>query len=565
MTTDTIENLSKGMSNFLDIRGYDHQRIKERIHHYNKCSLASDIATKFFLNNHNIEEIFVGSLCEGIGMSWCNDLDVLHINHSVICCKNSTFTENDKVIFKMEQIKAPAGYTYLKLLSNGTDPATYESLEYAIDKRKSEKYLSSKLFVTKEKYAFHYKKGSLFHKITYYKSQHGPAIPTHFNLHWILKKIHSSMNINDLKMDFVRAFPCQPDDEILDAWKSRDRKCGWPRQETIAHVMSLQVYVVPVGQKGSRNEDLQWRISFTLAETHLIQAFNNTQTKVLVLMKLIAKHILQPLCSEITSYVVKTVMLWQAERMDQNAFCVENLLSRLMDALTSLKSAVENKNLPSYMIPQKNLLENKIDTKEQGLVLRKLKELESNGLIKVKKLFYSLDLYHAEITAEIDEIFVKLYNANSVNKVEICIVLALTTEELVNYYRKMYTCRSWYHYFYHEIITLSLPYFLKYGKQVHELPYSTTEQEEEQPVNNERQERLVHEYAILKVLEQWDSVWDIIDYLSLFALSYSFLILILLLIMLSQLPSRFVTLSDQGPINPNLATTIIIDEPTYPH
>ncbi|XP_060595707.1 uncharacterized protein LOC132749822 [Ruditapes philippinarum] len=455
----TKEGLSKLTSASLDIIGFDHQRIQERIHSANKCSRAKDISTKCITKDEAIEKIYVGSIREGIGMDYSNDIDILQINHAVICCHGNTTTQNDKLRFKMEQKRAPAGYTLLKLVRKDSDSATYESLKYAVVKKKRGEYLSSKLYITSQDDVFKYGNG-VISKQTRYRSPNGPSIPRYVEENWIQKYGISIWNLTNQDMDFVRAFPCEAD-EILNAWKNRNRKSGWPSQDIIDKIMSMPVYVVPVGKEGSINEDLQWRISFTMAEIHLIQAFSNTQSKVLVLMKLIAKHILQPLCTGITSYVVKTVMLWQAESIPQEEYSEENLLSRLIDALAFLKTAVENKKLTCYMIPEKNLLDNKITRKEQRKVLRKLTFLQVNG----QKLVY--DFFNASICNRnrINEIICLFYKSNFIDKVQTRILFCFTTEELANYFTKMYTYGSWWRIYLYNFTFIFVPYYLKYGQK----------------------------------------------------------------------------------------------------
>jgi hypothetical protein len=452
----SAKDLSKRMSESLDILGFHHERIQERIRFYEKLSRAQELSAKLILKNDNIEEVIAGSSIEGIGMRYCNDLDILRINHSVICCNSNYIERNDKVIFKMEQKGAPKGYTYLKLMFKDTDSKTYESLKYALLNRKKGKYLSSTLFMTKNENILI--KDSFLYKMTHFKTPHGPSIPTYFKHFFDEEDLLPSMKLTDKGMDFVRAYPCEAD-EILNAWKNMDRKCGWPNQETIAHVMSLPVYVVPVGQKGSINEDLQWRISFTMAETYLIQALNSTQKKVFVLMKLATKYILQPLCDGITSYVVKTVILWLSENIPKKKFCKKNLLSRLMNALAFLKTAVENKNLPSYLMPGKNLLENKITRVEQHLLLRKLTYLQDHGLKLVNEFFNGWCPYNREI----EEISLTIYNANLIFLLTLCFSCN-TSEELACLFTEISACKSWRYMYLYTVVFVAISFNIKYGE-----------------------------------------------------------------------------------------------------
>ena len=504
MTTHTKEDLSIWMSGYMDEIGFDQNRIQERIQFHNKCSRAKDISTKCILKNDSIEKIFVGSIREGIGMDFCNDLDILQINHAVFCSNGGTTTENGKLNFKMEQNRAPAGYTLLKLERSDTDPDTFESLKYAVVDMKRGKYLSSKRFMAKHDDVFQYGDGYIS-KNTNYKEPRGPSIPKYVENSWIEKFAMSLLKVTDTDMDFVRAFPCQ-EDRYLKDWQNRDRKCGWPSQKTIANVMSMPVYVVPVGKKGSINEDLQWRISYTMAETHLIQTFTNTQTKIYVLMKLIAKHILQPVCSAITSYVMKTVMLWQAENIPERKFCENDLLSRLMDALAFLEKAVKERNLPSYMIPEKNLFENKLTMKEQKLVLQRLEFLLIHGRREVSEFFNDC-LNNAE---SIHEICDSMYLVNFIDKVQTCALFTFTTEELANYFTKMFKCKSQWMMLYYNAIYIWRPFYLKYGKEgFHLLNHATVLptslldiEEKHKAIIKESPERTSQEPAPLQTVNQ---------------------------------------------------------------
>ncbi|XP_060578206.1 uncharacterized protein LOC132735285 [Ruditapes philippinarum] len=246
--------LSKCMSQYLDELGFDHERIQERIRFNTKLSKAIDLSTKCLLKSDKFEEIIAGSTSEGIGMLCTNDLDVLHINHAVICCDSWLSTENDKLKFKMVRQKAPAGYTFLKLMCKGTDSETYKNIEYALVKRKTEYYLSSKQYMTKnDENILQIIKGSFLSKMTYVKKPQGPSIPTFFE-EFDKDGLASSLDISDQGVDFVRAFSCQQDDEFLIAWKGRNRKFGWPSKENIDKVMSLPVHVVAVGKEGTKTK-----------------------------------------------------------------------------------------------------------------------------------------------------------------------------------------------------------------------------------------------------------------------------------------------------------------------
>jgi hypothetical protein len=136
-------------------------------------------------------------------------------------------------------------------------------------------------------------------------------------------------------------------------------------------------------------------------------------------------------------------MLWQAENISQNEYYKEKLISRLMDALAFLKRKVENKKLQSYMMPRKNLLENKISRTEQQLLLRRLTFLQDNGLKLVNELFNGLCPY----SREIEDISLTIYNANLINTLLTLLFSCNTSEELASLGTKLNTstCKSLRH------------------------------------------------------------------------------------------------------------------------
>lgn len=458
MEMGSMEDLSEYTSCLLDELGFGKKRILERIYTMNKCSRAKDISTKRILDRNDIEKIFVGSQREGIGYEYFNDIDVLQIDHGVICQKSfRKLPEDGRVVFQMERENVPPGYCFLKLLHKDVQSASFARVEYAVQSRKNQKYLSSEVFMTKNDDVFAQGNGYIS-RHTHYNPRKGPSIPKFVEQDFLTKFVLSQYNLGRSDMDFVRAFPCTTN-YMLQEWKNRERSSGWPSNDTIGHVMNLPVYVVPAGQKGSKNIDLQWRICFIMGEIHLVQTFNNVQTKVFVLMKLIAKHVLHPLSEDITSYVVKNVMLWLAEKIAQEYFCDRQLLQRLQDALKYLKRSIQNAYLPCYMLPEKNLFAGKLKKEDQCLVIEKLDYILENGTELVSMCIYT--------SRDAPEAFVKVYTSlwdtNILDKVHTCLIALYTSEELAEYFVKMYLTKSQWSIIFYNIICHPVPYLCTYG------------------------------------------------------------------------------------------------------
>ncbi|KAH3689874.1 hypothetical protein DPMN_040078 [Dreissena polymorpha] len=71
---------------------------------------------------------------------------------------------------------------------------------------------------------------------------------------------------------------------------------------------------------------------------------------------MILKDLLTPTNKEITSYVLKNIILWQAENKQPTEFHERSLLHWLHDGLRQLRTAIDKKQLCYYIIPERNLM-----------------------------------------------------------------------------------------------------------------------------------------------------------------------------------------------------------------
>ncbi|KAH3809301.1 hypothetical protein DPMN_137663 [Dreissena polymorpha] len=157
----------------------------------------------------------------------------------------------------------------------------------------------------------------------------------------------------ELHSDRVLALRCYCP-SILQRWASRPRH--WPSPVLVQKVVSLGANVTAVGFKESEFKHMEWRIGFNTGESELVNNLNDTQAKVYVMLKMIVKDVLRPSKKEITSYVMKNIVLWQAERNPQNKFYAQSFLHWLHDGLRALRTAIVTKQLSYYMIPERNLM-----------------------------------------------------------------------------------------------------------------------------------------------------------------------------------------------------------------
>ena len=109
--------------------------------------------------------------------------------------------------------------------------------------------------------------------------------------------------------------------------------------------------------------------------------------KVYILLKIIAKHLLKPICDHMTSFIMKNVSFWLAEMKPVEEFNPDLLIDRLMDALTILRESIQAKQLKYYMIPERNLFTGKITDIQQFVLLDTLAQFIANDGQDALKLY----------------------------------------------------------------------------------------------------------------------------------------------------------------------------------
>ncbi|KAH3875993.1 hypothetical protein DPMN_039273 [Dreissena polymorpha] len=216
--------------------------------------------------------------------------------------------------------------------------------------------LSSALYVEYFRHVRHASSGTVHHP------RAGPSLP------W---------SNGPFKNDTVHAIRCHCPN-ILQTWANRTRH--WPPSDIVEKVVAMGAFVTPIGFKRSEHNHVEWRICFNTGETELVNNLNDTQIKLYVLLKMIAKDILKPQKKEITSYTMKNIVLWLAENNQSSFFYSGSLFHWLHEGLDILRTAISTNQLPYYMIPERNLLaESELNTDQQLLWVRTIKDMIEEG------------------------------------------------------------------------------------------------------------------------------------------------------------------------------------------
>ncbi|XP_071135981.1 uncharacterized protein [Mytilus edulis] len=172
-------------------------------------------------------------------------------------------------------------------------------------------------------------------------------------------KIHGPcLSDHDDVVDIALVLQCNQWISPAQPWITRSRRT-WPSPDIISKITSCGVLFVPVGYKGSVNEEEEWRISFSIAEKFLIFSFNHTQLLCYALLKIVLKEIVEKqedLKGLLCSYFLKTLMFWIIEGSHTYTWRPDNIISCFKACLQRLIYCIQYSTLLHYFIPDNNLI-----------------------------------------------------------------------------------------------------------------------------------------------------------------------------------------------------------------
>ncbi|XP_063418437.1 uncharacterized protein LOC134701237 [Mytilus trossulus] len=175
-------------------------------------------------------------------------------------------------------------------------------------------------------------------------------------------------------------------------WASRHR-LQWPTNFVIDMIMKNGCLLVPIGPKILSDNELLWRISFSVAEKILVHSFNFTQFLCYSLLKLTLKCIVDTnsdVRELLCSYFLKTAVFWVAEELDIDTFQLPKLYYCFSLCLDKLMSWVKTCYCPNYFIPKQNMFIGKINKRNKNILLGVLESIKFGGIdALVNSLFQS--------------------------------------------------------------------------------------------------------------------------------------------------------------------------------
>ena len=157
-------------------------------------------------------------------------------------------------------------------------------------------------------------------------------------------------------------------------WRDRPRHFGWPSQHDLMSITDFGFHLVAVGHPSSNTKDLEWRISFSIAERTLVWSFSHVQMQCYALMKMVLKQFIKVRCNPqnqvLCSYFIKTFLFWKYETTEANFWREDNLRECIRYLFTEFSKCIREGSLRHYFIPSFNLLSVKLTPAAQRELLQ---------------------------------------------------------------------------------------------------------------------------------------------------------------------------------------------------
>ena len=211
--------------------------------------------------------------------------------------------------------------------------------------------------------------------------KHGPAM--NFKHKRMLSNLSYEANEDfdseQIASDFVRCLKCIDWPLEASEWITRTRLNGWPSPEIISRIVAEGCHVVPVSHPDCPNDIYQWRLSFSRAETILMNSVTHVQQVTYHLLRFIAKKELIDYeggsMKTLNNYHLKTLIFWACERKPVQWWESGGVVVVCCRLFRTLLSWLKEKSCPNYFIKNCNLLSFTHDKKLVKAISAKLQIL----------------------------------------------------------------------------------------------------------------------------------------------------------------------------------------------
>ena len=309
----------------------------------------------------NMDIYYTGSKAEGIDLPG-SDFDFMMdinetINIRVVQTIQDTQDSSSQSILSLHTENVPSGFAMLRWQPNSRH--LHPLLLRASRDIHGALYLSSFLFMHGCQHAITPEDGTSM-------TIQGPS----------LEKWSEYCDKSESGTDHVPSIHCQFWPSGAGEWVHRPRYYGWPEAIVRANIIDFGCHLVPIGNPLSPSKDMQWRVSFSVAERTLVWSFNHVQAQCYAVMKILLKEYINVRCSPqnriLCSYFIKTFLFWTFEDTAETFWCAENFRACVSFLLIEFSKCIRDGVLRHYFFPGFNLLSIKLTREAQRELLQLL-------------------------------------------------------------------------------------------------------------------------------------------------------------------------------------------------
>jgi len=169
-------------------------------------------------------------------------------------------------------------------------------------------------------------------------------------------------------LDFVYAYRCRKLPAECDSWFTRSRPGQWPTQEMLQVARELGCFLIPDGHCDSEYSSVEWRVSPSLIERHLMFSMGIIHLQCYVTLKLLKKDTINPYLNgngKLTSFHCKTVLFYAREQLLPEMWTVDRLFDCIIYCLKLLRDWTISGHCPHYIMDEVNLFDGKLNSEQR--------------------------------------------------------------------------------------------------------------------------------------------------------------------------------------------------------
>jgi len=177
--------------------------------------------------------------------------------------------------------------------------------------------------------------------------------------------------------DCVLAYRCGTLPVECESWFTRPRHGIWPTQEMLQTARELGCFLIPDGHCDSEYSSLEWRVSPSLIERHLMFSMHLIHMHGYVTLKLLKKDIINPYLNgdgKLTSFHCKTALFYAREQLVSEMWTADYLIDCILYCLNLIRDWTISGHFPHYIMDEVNLFDGKLNS-EQRVRLRTILDI----------------------------------------------------------------------------------------------------------------------------------------------------------------------------------------------